>query len=390
MIPVISPLSWVTDFTGKLSLSYHQSKHMARYVTGLITSRSKTIASMNSLFTDNLSSKSMNRFLTEYDWDSAKANEKRIQELQKHNETRWSKNGIAIFDDTLIHKTGKLIPHVYKFYDHSEKRFVNAQCIVTLHYADRKTNYPLDLRHYVRKGEPGFKTKIELAKVLSEESINNGMPASTFVFDSWYLCDDMVKFMESHGRFYIAACKSSLLVRWEGSRYIKLGEYVKKISNFKEFEVNGRKLLVFTKKVHFKSIGDTRLIISKRGKDIICLATNRKDHVRHIISDYMMRWKIEDFYKDAKQHLGLDKCQVRDMDAIKRHWHLVLLAHSILKLCVSESVFGRSVLHSSIGQKVKRSCLELLEKFAVRVLESKKSIEEVMCMLQERLIYRQS
>ena len=339
MIPVINPLSWIKEFTDNLSLSYHQSRHMSRYVTGLITSGNKTITGMNSLFVDDLSSKSMNRFLTEYDWDSDRANTERIRELQKHNETRWSKNGVAIFDDTLIHKTGKLIPHVYKFYDHSEKRFVNGQCIVTLHYADKKTNYPLDLRHYVRKGEPGFKTKIEIAKEMAKESISNGMPAGTFVFDSWYLCDDMVRFVESQGRFYIAACKSNLLVRWEGGRYIKLGEYAKKISKFREFEVNGRKLLVFTKKAHFKSIGDTRLVISKRGKETLCLATNREDHVRHIISDYALRWKIEDFYKDAKQHLGLDKCQVRDMDGIKRHWHLVLLAHSVLKLGVSERLW---------------------------------------------------
>lgn len=361
-------------------------KHVSRYITGLITSRSKTISSMNSLFTDNLSSKSMNRFLTEYNWD---INTQRIMELQNHNETRWSKSGIAIFDDTLIHKTGKLIPHTYKFYDYSEKRFINAQCMVTLHYADRKTNYALDYRLYVKRGEPGFKTKIELAMELVKEAISIGLPANTFVFDSWYLCKELVKFIESLGRSYIGACKSNLLVRWEGGRYISLGEYVKNISKFKEFEVNGKKLLVYTKKVHFKSIGDSRLIISKRGKDIICLATNRKDHVRHILSDYMLRWKVEDFYKDAKQHLGLDKCQVRDLDGIKKHWHLVFLAHSILKLGVTESIFGRSILHSSIGQKVKKSCLELLEKFTMWILEGKKSVEEVRDMLG-MLIYRQS
>lgn len=387
MIPVISPLSWVTDFTNRLPLSYHQSKHMARYVTGLITSRSKTIASMNSLFTDNLSSKSMNRFLNETTWD---INAQRVQELQKHNETRWSKHGIAIFDDTLIHKTGKHIPHVYKFYDHTEHRYVDAQCITTLHYADRKTNYALDYRLYVKKGEPGFKTKIVLAIELLKEAIDIGLPAPTIVFDSWYLCDEMVRFIESQERFFIGACKSSLLVRWAGKQYISLGEYVKNITKYREFEVNGKKLLVYTKKVHFKSIGDARIVVSKRGKDIICLATNRNDHATKIIADYMLRWKIEDFYKDAKQHLGLEKCQVRNLEGIKRHWDLVFLAHSVLKLVVAESIFGKPLVRSSIGQKVKRSCLELLEKFAVWVLESKKSVEEVMCMLQERLIYRQS
>lgn len=94
----------------------------------------------------------MNRFLTESGWDAEQVNRERIMELQKHNETRWSKAGIAIIDDTLIHKTGKLMPHAYKFYSHADKRFVNSQCIVTLHYADKKTSYALDYRQDVKRG----------------------------------------------------------------------------------------------------------------------------------------------------------------------------------------------------------------------------------------------
>lgn len=389
MIPVVSPLSWVADFTKSLSLSYHQSKHMDRYLTSLITSRSKTISSMNSLFMDGLSSRSMNRFLTESCWDARKANAERLTELQRHNETRWSKDGVAIFDDTLIHKTGKHMPGVYKFYDHSEKRFVYAQNMISLHYADSKINYALDYRLYVPKGEQGFRTKIKLAMELMQESMQAGMPASTFVFDAWYLCSDIVKLMESVGRYYIGACRSNLLVMGRSGKYVSLDEYVKGIGDFKEFEVNGDTLLVHTRKLRFNSIGYARLIVSKKGKDVICLATNRNDHARNIIADYMLRWKIEDFYKDAKQHLGLEKCQLRDTEGIKRHWYLVFLAHSVLKLGVSESVFGKSVLRSSIGMKVKRTCMELLDKFVMWLMEGMKSIDEVRDVFMT-LLYRQT
>ncbi|MBI4176641.1 MAG: transposase, partial [Candidatus Aenigmarchaeota archaeon] len=91
----------------------------------------------------------------------------------------------------------------------------------------------------------------------------------------------------------------------------------------------------------------------------------------------MLRWKIEDFYKDTKQHLGLEKCQLRDIEGIQRHWYLVLLAHSVLKLGASESVFAKSILRSSIGMKVKRSCMELPGKFVLWLMEGMKSIEDV-------------
>jgi len=389
MIPVLGSLSWVTDFIGRLSLSYHHAKHMSRYVTGLIASRTKTVSGMNSLFMDGLSGKSMNRFLSEYDWDARRANSERIAELQKHNETRWSMDGVAIFDDTLIHKTGRHIPGVHKFYDHSENRFVYAQNMISLHYADGKTNYALDYRMYVPKGEEGFKTKIEIAIELMKESIEAGMPAGTFVFDAWYLCKDIVESIASQGRHYIGACRSNLLVMGSSGKFVKLEEYVSGITDYKEFEVNGNKLLVHTKVMRFNSIGNARLIVSKRGKDIICLATSRRDHVRNILFDYMLRWKIEGFYRDAKQHLGLEKCQIRDIEGIRKHWYLVFMAHSLLKLGASESVFGRCVLRRSIGAGVKRSCMELLDKFVFWLLDGMKTIEEIRGVL-DALLYRQT
>jgi len=66
----------------------------------------------------------------------------------------------------------------------------------------------------------------------------------------------------------------------------------------------------------------------------------------------MLRWKIENFHKDAKQHLGLGKVQVRNIEGIKKHWYLVFLAHSLLRLGVSESSFGRTLIRS-IGKRAK-------------------------------------
>jgi hypothetical protein len=319
---------------------------------------------MNCQFMDGLSNKSMNRFMTEYQWDGAEFNTERLNELQKHNETRWGAQGVGIIDDTILEKTGEKIPFAGWFYDHAKERCVFGQNIISLHYADHKTNYAVDFRLYEKKEDSDeFKTKIELARELIDYGLGIGMPALTWIFDSWYMCNELTRFIESKKRFWIGSCKSDLLVRVKGE-FTSIREYADSLAedDFHEFEIDGKKLLVKTKKLFFKSLErEVRLIICRDGEDVLYLATNRYDYAPKVISAYLKRGKIDAFYRDAKQNLGFDRCQLRNIEGIKRHWHLVFFAHSLLKLGASESMLGDAILRSTIGMGVRRTCMELVE-----------------------------
>jgi hypothetical protein len=396
MIPIISPPTWISEFVHNFPLSHHQLKHMARYATGLIASRTKTISGMSSTFLDGLSSVSMNRFMTEYAWDSTEVNTQRLLQLQEHNETRWSKEGFTILDDTLIEKTGKHIPYAGKFYDHAKNRYAWGHNIVSIHYADRKVNYAIDYRLYKKENataEEEFKTKIQFAKQLIQYGISVGNPSENYLFDSWYTCKDLIGFIESLNKHWIGAMKSNRLVRGSSDQFVSVADYHASLPDgkFREHEVNGRRLLLFSKVLYFKSLEQkSRLVISIDGDDVLYLVTNRRDHTWKVVRDYMERHRIEDFYKDAKQHLGLGKCQMRNIEGIKRHWYLVFLAHSILRLGVAESVLGRVVVSSakSIGKRAKGACIELLEKFVYWLMEGGGRMEEAMDMLVGKLINR--
>lgn len=391
MIPIVSPPSWINTFVGCLELSYHQTRHMARYATGLIASRNKTVADISSLFINAPSSKAMNLFMKEYDWDGREINTKRISELQNHNETAWNRNGICILDDTIIEKSGKHIPGVGKFFDHAKDRFVTGHNLVTLHYADKKTTYPIDFRLYLKEDateEEEFKTKIEFAKELIRYDVNIGSPVMTYVFDAWYTCNQLTAFVESLERFWIGRCKCDLLVRVDGGKFIRLDEYESSLpkEKFMSLNISGKKLRVFTKTVYLKSLERrVRLVISRKGKDVLYLATNRKDHATRILTAYMWRSKIEQFYKDAKQHLGLGRYQFRDLDAIKRHWYIVFLTHSLLRLSASESMLGKLVLASSIGKSSRKVCLELIEQLMYFAIEGGKDVNEIMEFMSKRI-----
>jgi SRSO17 transposase len=384
MIPIVSPPSWITNFSNKMKLSHHQSKHLSTMLTGLITSTNKTIDGITSLSMNSTGQRSTNKFFTKYDWDAIEANRERVKELQRHDETRWKKRGLGIIDDTIIEKTGKHIEATGKYFDHGKKRYVHGHTIVTLNFVDHKTSYGLDYRLYLKKGNPEFRTKIELVKELITEGIEEmQFPGFTFVFDSWYLCKDLVDHIESYNRLWIAACKSDRQVMIK-KRYMSIAQYCDTLydEKFTETEVNGRKLLVHHKTLYFKSLKKkARFIISKDGDKVLFLATNRSGTVEGIISDYMLRWSVETFYKDAKQYLGLDKCQMRKLDGIKRYWYLVLMAHSVLRLGVSEGILSGIVSTKSVIGKVKRTCIDTLCRFVGWVMESGRSYMEVTDML---------
>jgi hypothetical protein len=395
MLPIISPPSWISQFVQNLPLSHHQLKHMARYATGLIVSRAKTVSGMNSTFLDGLSSVAMNRFMTEYTWNTTEVNTRRLLQLQNHNETRWGKDGFTILDDTLIEKTGKHITCAGKFFDHAKGRYIWGHNIVTLHYADRKVNYAIDYRLYRKEAtaEDEFRTKIQFAKELIQYGISVGNPSKNYLFDSWYTCKDLIDFIESLNKRWIGSMKSNRHVRGSSDQFLSVADYHASlpIEKFREHEVKGRKLLLFSKVLYFKSLEQkSRLIISVDGDDVLYLVTNRRDHAWKVVRDYTERRRIEDFYKDAKQHLGLDKCQMRSIEGIKRHWYLVFLAHSVLRLGAAESVLGRVVNSAarSIGKRAKGACMELLEKFVYWLMEGGGRMEEAMEMLVGKIINR--
>ena len=387
MLPVLEIPSFVAGFVNGLGESYRTRTQMPRYVTGLMVSRNKTITGIRENFIGGRSSRSMNRFLIDPSWSDRNVNAKRVVELQRHNETRWSMRGVGIIDDSLVEKTGKLIPFSGTFYDHCEQRYVHAINLVTLQYADKKVNYPVDFSIYEKeenvKDEEAFATKIELAICLITEGIKtHKMPVRTFIFDSWYMSRKMTDAIESMGREWIGACKSNLLVKYRGE-FMPLEEFAKQVPKgmWMQTQIEGGKYRVFTKTLFMKSLDKkVRIIISKDEEDhTIFLATNRRDFVVKIVVAYTLRWKIEQFYKDAKKHLGLEDCQVRDPGGVRKHFSMVFLSHTLLKLGVVEGVLAKAC--ATIGKSIKSLLFQIFEKLVYEILEKKDKVSDMLKVL---------
>ncbi len=198
-----------------------------------------------------------------------------------------------------------------------------------------------------------FFTKIDLGRLLVDQAIEHGLPFSTVLMDSWYLSSDFVHHIEERGKDWVSLLKpnrnlEAYSIRLKDDRgqrivfnkpHIKVEDLVPLIPKtaFKPCQVGAHVYWCFTLCARIPGLGKTRLVISFETADLsgtyAVLVTNRKEwSAKQVLAKYLNRWPIETFYRDGKQHLGLDEYRVQTLEATQTHWCLVFVAYSILHL----------------------------------------------------------
>lgn len=375
-----------------------QRKHFKEYLTGLIVSPKTTISTMNRLFIDGNDQSSLNKFLTQSDWDEKALNDKRLELLQESNKTKWKPWGVVALDDTLCHKTGKNIECTGKFWDHVENRYVIGHNLITSHYTDKEISYPIDYRLYHRDGSDaaekfGFKTKIQLAVDLIHDAMSRDVPVYAFVFDSWFLCKEIHDVIESYGKAYVSQAKSNRIM-WLGETRTNVKDYAESVpgKEFREVEVKGKVFLAHRVVCKMSKLGKVGLCVTyEKGspEDKMFLVTNKPSwEEKKILETYGKRWTIDAFYRDAKQVLGFEDYQVRRLKGIKRHWYLVFLAYSLLKLGIAKGDLGRWLNAETIGRACRNVVVESIQSFLIWVygkFRENVSLDVVMDMVSIKI-----
>jgi len=115
-----------------------------RYVSGLIVSENKTVDGINRLFVhESRHQSSLNRLLTESSFSLSALNQSRLNVLDSVPGTQFKAKGVLSIDDTLLTHYGQHFEQLAKLYDPTQKRYVWAHNLVTLHYSDDQTDYPV-------------------------------------------------------------------------------------------------------------------------------------------------------------------------------------------------------------------------------------------------------
>ena len=63
------------------------------------------------------------------------------------------------------------------------------------------------------------------------------------------------------------------------------------------------------------------------------ISTDVSLSTEEILMHYVGRWQIELFFRESKNKLAFDKCQVRSAQGIKRYWLIMSLTHFVCCTC---------------------------------------------------------
>lgn len=115
-----------------------------RYISGLIVSENKTVDGINRLFVvENRNQSSLNRLLNESPFSLENLNRDRLRLLASLPGTQMKPKGVLGVDDTLLTHYGQEFEKIALLYDHVSGSYVWAHDLVTIHYSDEETDYPV-------------------------------------------------------------------------------------------------------------------------------------------------------------------------------------------------------------------------------------------------------
>jgi hypothetical protein len=351
-----------------------QWTHFKTYLTGLFLGEKseKNIQDIAGNLLDGGHQSSLNRFITRHHWDLRQLNALRLREC-----LHTRKGGILSLDDTLIEKTGKLMMGVGYLYDSSQKKNVLCHDVVSTFYHSSTEQLPLYFEPYVKKEVSEnsglwFRTKIQIALDLLRQSLVQVTPA-VIVFDEWYMSQEITDFIASRSLTWVSQAKTNRLIRIN-EEWIGLTAYARTLPVEAFTRVNAevdekRFKWFYETSMVMKNVETVKLVVLKQRKNskkyTFLVSNTTSLNGMQVLEYYKKRWAIEVFHRDCKQHLGLGEYQVRKLDAVVIHLHLVFFAYTLLKNVRSNPVLAAIVAGTkSIGaacQRLKRWVFERLK-----------------------------
>ena len=268
-----------------------------------------------------------------------------------------------VVDDSDIEKRGKKIEQVSRIWDHVRGRAILGFKLLVLGYYDGKSFAPVDfslhkekgrnkklpyglkksqLKQQFRKerpvGSPALARVKECSQGKRQVAIHmvrravKRLPVDYLLMDSWFTCHEIIPAAVGCKVHLIGMMKMGKTSYQVGEQRLNAQQLIR--GNKKVKRCRKHKLYYFAQRAHYKG-NELQLLFSRqgtKGKWHLIVTTDLGLSFLKALEIYQVRWTIEVFFKESKQHLNLEGCPSNDFDAHIAHITLCMVQYLLLSL----------------------------------------------------------
>lgn len=344
-------------------------------------------------------------FFSDSQWDLQAMNRKRLEIIQKQRTTAFTKDGLLALDDTACPKPYAKKTQGAKWqYCGPLKQNEVCNVGVSIAYVSKAKHVPIDIVPYIPATEfpdgeenPQFKDKLQIAKDLFD-TYSEMFDFSRIAFDSWYAAAHMLEHIQSRNKIFFSEIKANRNIFMyhpikNEECFVKPDELVTLIKGHFRNE---------TKVVHYKAADGREVshrtytfeaklkgcnvpirfvvVLGKWNEDddnsYHILITNQiSASAKEVVANYLLRWGIEQCFKELKDTFYFDHYQVRHSEKITRYWHLCLIAWTLV-YWIKQNAYLNKILETqpTTFNEYKQAINSLLEFSSTQMLSKNENL----------------
>jgi hypothetical protein len=228
-----------------------------------------------------------------------------------------SENGYILFDDTVLDKRHSFaIEVVRRQWSGNAKKVIKGIGIVTCVYVNPELNrfWIIDYRLFDpdRDGRSKLDHLLEMWRTIIHVE---KLPFRTVLMDSWYATMKIIKEIEKAEKIYYCPLKSNRQVSENRNQPYQRVDAL----SWTEAELETGKTIHIKKFPAGHRVKLFRLAVSTHRTDYVVTNDLSQNDTQATKQENALRWKIEQFHREAKQVTGLEGCQCRTQRAQRNH-----------------------------------------------------------------------
>lgn len=241
-----------------------------------------------------------------------------------------SSQGYLIFDDTVLDKDKSTkIEMVRSQYSGNAHKVLRGIGIVNCVYVNPETDQFWIIDYRIFNPEVDGKSKLHHVKEMLGNAITGKkLPFRGVLMDTWYAVKWLMLLIEEYGKVYYCPLKSNRLINETGVAkdyhaadsltWSRWEQFYGKAVHLKDFP-QGHRVQLF------------RLPFSSERTDYVVTNDTAPRTFQDAQEASALRWKVEQFHREAKQLTGLQDCQCRKERIQKNHIACAMLTWVLLK-----------------------------------------------------------